>query len=54
VTVTALLLLVGLPYYAFAVRHRDDTPRREHSAPVDSTQAADEPGVPATPIAEHN
>jgi urea carboxylase system permease len=43
VTVTALLLLLGLPYYAAVIRHRDDAPRPEHSAVVDSTRAADEP-----------
>lgn len=51
VTVTALLLLVGLPYYAFAIRRRDDVPRLEHAA-VDSTQAADEPALAATPVVE--
>jgi urea carboxylase system permease len=49
VTVTALLLLVGLPYYAVVIGHRDDAPRLEHSAAVDSTQAKDEPGLAATP-----
>ncbi|MDQ4145904.1 MAG: APC family permease [Actinomycetota bacterium] len=43
VTVTAVLLLVGLAYYAVVIRHRDDAPRLEHSALVDSTQPADEP-----------
>jgi urea carboxylase system permease len=52
VTVTALLLLVGLPYYALVIRHRDDAPRLEHSAAVDSTQAADQLGLAATPIAK--
>ncbi len=45
VTVTALLLLVGLPYYAIVIRHRDDSPRLEHSAAVDLAQAADEPDL---------
>jgi amino acid transporter len=52
VTVTALLLLVGIPYYAVVIRHRDDAPRLDHSAAVDSTQAAEEPGPAATPSAE--
>jgi urea carboxylase system permease len=52
VTVTALLLLVGLPYYAVVIRHRHDDPRLEHSAAVDSTQAGDEPGLAATPGAK--
>ena len=52
VTVTALLLLVGLPYYAVVIRHRDDAPRLDHSAVVDSTQAADETGLSPTPSAE--
>jgi amino acid transporter len=37
VTVTALLLLVGLPYYAIVIRHRDDAPRLDHSAEGAST-----------------
>jgi urea carboxylase system permease len=52
VTVTALLLLVGLPYYAIVLRHRDDAPRLEHSAAARSTQAADESNLAAMPIAE--
>ena len=54
VTVTALLLLVGLPYYAMVIRHRDDAPRHEHSAAVNSTHVADELGLMATPIAERS
>lgn len=32
VTVTALVLLLGLPYYALVIRRRDDTARLEHAA----------------------
>lgn len=41
VTVTALLLLVGLPYYAVVIRHRDDAPRLEHSAVAESKEATE-------------
>jgi hypothetical protein len=49
VTVPALVLLVGLPYYAVVIRHRDDAPRHEHAAAIASTKAVDEPGLPPTP-----
>lgn len=32
VTVTALVLLIGLPYYGLVIRHRDDVARLEHAA----------------------
>lgn len=51
VTVVALLLLVGLPYYAVVIRYRDDAPRPEHSSAAYVESTADEPGLPATPSA---
>jgi len=48
VTVTVLILVVGLPYFALVIRHRDDEPRPEHSATVESPPA-DEPDLAATP-----
>lgn len=51
VTVTALLLLVGLPYYAIVIRHRQDTPRLEHSAAAASTEVVGEQDRAAAPSA---
>jgi amino acid transporter len=38
VTITGLVLAVGLAYYGLVIRHREDVPRPEHAAEVERAQ----------------